>query len=125
MQEHILIDHLHARLRVIAIWEPVYEPDALDPAGARAAINPGFFNDPRAVSFWDPHEISGNWFSQQPLGGLGGGPVVWDAYYAFAAHAHWGQGTPTHLVAAGSSIIGNTDGLERSFVPLLREPSSN
>lgn len=105
---------------MIAIWEPVFAPDASDPATARASINPALFSDPRAVSFWDPHDISGNWFSQQTLGGLGGGPTVWDAYYAFEPSAHWGQGAPSHLVAAGSTIIGSTDPLERSFVPLLR-----
>jgi hypothetical protein len=84
-----------------------------------AHINAALFSDPRATSFWDPHEISGTWFSHQPLGGLGGGPIVWDAYFAFAPSAHWGQTAPTHLVAAGSTIIGNTDALEHSFVPLL------
>jgi hypothetical protein len=120
VREHILTDHPHAKLHVIAIWEPVYAPDASDPSAALTNINPALFNDPRATSFWDPHEISGNWFSHQPLGGLGGGPTVWDAYYAFAPSAHWAQSTLNHLVAAGSTIIGNTDGLEQSFVPLLR-----
>jgi hypothetical protein len=120
VREHILSDHPHAKLHVIAIWEPVYAPDASDPYAARTNINPALFSDPRAVSFWDPHDISGNWFSHQPLGGLGGVPTVWDAYYAFAPSAHWGQTGPTQLVAAGSTIIGNTGALEHAFLPLLR-----
>lgn len=119
MREHILVDHPHAKLRVLAIWEPVFPADASDPTAARTHINRALFSDARATSFWDPHEISGNWFGHQPLGGLGG-TTVWDAYYAFAPSAHWGQDAPHPLLAAGSTIIGNTGALEHAFVPLLR-----
>ena len=98
---------------MIVLWEPMY------PGDAREKIPTAFFTDPRVTSFWDPTEISGRWFGDRPLGGLGGG-IVWDAYYAFAPSSHWGSGAPTHLVAAGSDIIGSTNALEHSFAPLLR-----
>lgn len=97
---------------MIVLWEPMF------PGDARAKIPTEFFTDSRVKSFWDPSEISGRWFGAHSLGGLQG--IVWDAYYAFASPAHWGAGVPTHLVASGSDIIGSTNGLERSFVPLLR-----
>lgn len=96
---------------MIVLWEPMY------PGDARAKIPTAFFTDPRVTSFWDPTEISGRWFGARQFGGLSG--IVWDAYYAFAPPAHWGASTPTHLVAAGSDIIGSTDGLQHRFVPLL------
>ena len=98
---------------MIVLWEPMY------PGDARGKIPTGLFADPRVTSFWDPAEISGRWFGQRPLGGLQDG-IVWDAYYAFAPGARWGTVTgPNRLVAAGSAIIGSTDGLRRAFVPLL------
>lgn len=87
------------------------------PGDARSKIPTAFFTDRRVTSFWDPTEISGRWFGDRALGGLQG--IVWDAYYAFAPPSQWRSGAPTHLVAAGSDIIGNTNGLQHSFVPLL------
>ena len=46
------------------------------------------------------------------------GGVVWDAFLAFGASARW-QTEPSDLLTAGSTIIANTDSLERAFVPAL------
>jgi hypothetical protein len=100
---------------MIVLWEPMY------PGDARNKIPSAFFADPRVKSFWDPTEISGRWFGDHSFGGLQG--IVWDAYYAFAPSAHWGTGVPSHLVAVGSDIIGSTNGLQHSFVPLLSKRS--
>jgi len=100
---------------VFAIWEPMVYGDS------RGAIDKTILDDPRVVSFWDPHKISGTWFGKHTVAGLGGsgGYVVWDAYYAFQASASWRHPEPSGAVAAGSDIIGNTDGLARRFLPLL------
>jgi hypothetical protein len=98
---------------MIVLWEPMY------PGDARSNIPTGLFVDPRVTTFWDPTEISGRWFGARSLGGLQG--IVWDAYYAFAPASRWGPAPPTRLVAAGSDIIGSTDGLEHAFVPLLHD----
>lgn len=102
---------------MIVLWEPMY------PGDARGKIPTGLFaGDPRVTSFWDPTEISGRWLSDHPFAGLGGSGIVWDAYYAFPAGAHWPSNTiPTDAVAAGSDIIGSTDALQRFFVPLLEK----
>jgi hypothetical protein len=104
---------------MIVLWEPMY------PGDARGKIPTGFFaGDPRVTSYWDPTEISGNWLAAHPFAGLGGGGIVWDAYYAFPADARWPADTiPTHAVAAGGDIIGGTDALQRMFVPLLAKRS--
>jgi hypothetical protein len=100
---------------VFAIWEPMLFGDSRD------AIDRTILDDPRVVSFWDPHKISGTWFANHGVAGLGGGGgyVVWDAYYAFRAFASWHRPEPSGAVAAGSDIIGNTDGLTHHFIPLL------
>jgi hypothetical protein len=100
---------------MIVLWEPMF------PGDARSKIPTAYFDDPRVESFWDPTEISGRWFGARAFGGLQG--IVWDAYYAFAPTAHWGTGVPSHLLAAGSDIIGSTNGLQHSFVPLLGKGS--
>lgn len=95
------------------------------PGDARGKIPTGLFSgDPRVTSFWDPTEISGRWLADHPFAGLGGNGIVWDAYYAFPAGAHWTADTiPSDAVAAGSDIIGSTDALQHSFLPLLGKRS--
>jgi hypothetical protein len=84
-----------------------------------AAIDSTILDDPRVISFWDPQRISGTWFANHPLAGLGGGGIVWDAFYAFRPSATWRRAVPTGTVAAGSDIIGDTSGLSRHFIALL------
>jgi hypothetical protein len=87
---------------------------------SRGAIDRKILDDARVVSFWDPQRISGTWFGNHAVAGLGGrGYVVWDAYYAFRRAASWHTPEPRGAVAAGSDIIGNTDALSRFFIPLL------
>jgi hypothetical protein len=57
-------------------------------------------------------------FAARSLGGLGApGSFVWDACFAFAGSARWRE--PFGLLASGSDIIDNTNGLEQHFLPLL------
>ena len=114
VRTNILDKHPHAKLTVFAIWLPMLAGDS------RGAIDRHILDDPRVVTFWDPNRIAGNWFGSHPIGGLGGGGyTVWDAFFGFAGSAHWTT-KPSHAVATGSDIIGNTSALDRSFVPLLR-----
>lgn len=89
---------------------------------SRGAIDNTILDDPRVISLWDPHKISGTWFANHAVAGLGGGgpgDIVWDAYYAFQASASWRRPEPTGAVAAGSDIIGNTGGLAHRSIPLV------
>jgi hypothetical protein len=63
--------------------------------------------------------VVGSWYGYRTIGGLGGGGyTVWDAYYAYDDTASWSD-QASGVVAAGSTIIGTTDGLEQRFLPLL------
>ena len=105
--------HPHAKLTVFAIWLPMLGGDS------RSAWDAHVLDDPRVVSFWDGDRLAGKWFADHPLGGLGSpGNVVWDAYYAFDGHARWRR-APSGVVAAGSDIIDNTEGVSQHFLPLL------
>ena len=98
---------------VYAIWLPIL------PGDSRSAWDKNVLADPRVVSLWDENRIAGRWFADHQTGGLDRpGGVVWDAFLAFDKAAHWQQ-EPSGLVAAASTIIGNTAALERHFIPLL------
>jgi hypothetical protein len=98
---------------VFAIWLPMLAGDSRD------EWDDHVLDDPRVVSLWDGDRLAGKWFGDHPIGGLGApGGVVWDAYYAFRKGSRWERG-PTRVLAAGSDIIDNTDGLVHRFVPLL------
>ena len=113
VRTHILNAHPHAKLTVYAIWLPIL------PGDSRGAWDAHVLDDPRVVSLWDGSRLAGKWIANRSLGGLGGpGNIVWDAYYAFAGNARW-RGEPSGLLAAGSDIIDNTNGLEQHFLPLL------
>ena len=113
VRTHILNAHPHAKLTVYAIWLPIL------PGDSRGAWDAHVLDDPRVVSLWDGSRLAGKWFANRSPRGLGGpGNIVWDAYCAFAGNARW-RGEPSGLLAAGSDIIDNTNGLEQGFLPLL------
>ena len=99
---------------MFVVWLPALVGDS------KSTIDRRVFDDPRVTAFWDGGRVVGNWFARHRVGGLGGqGYTVWDAYYAFRSSARW-NALPNGVVATGSDIIGNTGGLEKRFVPLLR-----
>ena len=114
VRQHILDDHRNASLHVVVVWEPMYPGDTRDDA-----VDSVVFSDPRVTSFWDPHEISGKWFGRRAAHAEEG-LIVWDAFFAFAPSARWSD-PPASVVAASAPIIEGVDGLQRDFVPLLRE----
>ena len=98
---------------MFAVWLPMLAGDS------RSAWDSHVLDDPRVVNLWDGNRIAGRWFADHGTGGIGGpGGVDWDAYFAFPAGSHW-HAQPSGLLAAGSDIIDNTDGLSRHFAPLL------
>jgi hypothetical protein len=89
------------------------------PGDSRRAWDAHVLDDPRVVSLWDGSQLAGRWVANHSIGGLAGpGGVVWDAYFAFGKTSRWG-GEPSGVLAAGSTIIDNTDRLERHFIPVL------
>ena len=87
---------------------------------SRSAWPKDLFDDARVTSLWDGERLSGTWFADHRTGGLGDpGSIVWDAYLAYGPQARW-HGAPTAPLAAGSDIIGNTDGLQQ-FASTLQD----
>jgi hypothetical protein len=87
---------------------------------SRSAWDSNVLNDRRVTEFWDGKRIAGKWFAEKQIGGLGGpGAIVWDAYYAFPSNSTWTR-QPSSVLATGSDIIDNVDGLEENFIPLLQ-----
>ena len=84
---------------------------------ARDAWDTGLLRDPRVRHYWDEKQRLGLYLAGRELGGLGGG-VVWDAFYVFGAHASW-LDAPGPIVAAGSTVIDNTDVFARALVRVL------
>ena len=79
---------------------------------SRGAWDAHVLDDPRVISLWDGSRLAGLWFADHSIGGLGSpGNIVWDAYYAFGRPARW-RSEPTGLLASGSDIIDNTNGLD-------------
>ena len=96
-----------------AIWLPMLAGDS------RSAWDAHVLDDPRVISLWDGDRLAGRWFADHSTGRLGApGDIVWDAYLAFGTSSHW-RSQPNGVLAAGSDIIDNTDGLEQHFIPIL------
>jgi hypothetical protein len=92
------------------------------PGDSRSDVDTGTIDDPRATQLWDGDHVIGRWLADHRTGDLErGGGVVWDAFLGFSPSARW-RAQPTGLLTAGSTIIDNTDALERDFLPLLRGP---
>jgi len=89
------------------------------PGDSRSNWDPSLLDDPRVTQFWDGDRIAGRWLADHRTGGLERpAGVVWDAFLGFAASSRW-HSEPSDLLTAGSTIIANTDSLERAFVPTL------
>jgi hypothetical protein len=92
---------------VYAIWLPMLAGDS------RNAWDAHVLDDPRVVSLWDGSRLAGRWFADHSIGGLGvPGDIV------FGKGSRW-RSEPSGVLASGSDIIDNTNGLEQRFIPLL------
>ena len=55
------------------------------------------------TQYWDGEGITGTYFAETDLGGLGYSGFVYDVYYVFGADAAWGRG-PAPLAASGAPV---------------------
>jgi hypothetical protein len=85
---------------------------------ARDEWDAAVLDDERVAHFWDEERVSGQWLADHETGDLGGGGVVWDAYFLFGPDARWDD-EPTDLRAAGRPIVGETGKLDEAAAPLL------
>ncbi len=82
-------------------------------------IDTHVLDDPRVTNLWDGDRVIGRWLADKRVGSIGEpGNVVWDAYFAFGGESRWTD-VPSGLLAAGSTIIDETDALDTRFIPTL------
>jgi hypothetical protein len=101
-----------ADLGLYVIWLP------MRPADARSEIDTALIDDRRARHYWDTERVTGLWFAEADLGGLGYSGVVWDAYFLFSPQAVWNE-RPTGLLGSGSTVLGEGDKLAAELEPFL------
>jgi hypothetical protein len=70
----------------------------------RGAIDASILDDPRVTQYWDGEGITGTYFADNDLGGLGAAGFVYDVYYVFDGDATW-QESPGPLGASGGPVL--------------------
>ena len=104
MRENILDVETSQDLRVYAVWLNQRVTDDRD------AIDESILDDPRVTQYWDSDGITGTYFADNDLGGLGASGFVYDVYYVFGPDAAW-QNQPESPAAAGGPVLYDGDAL--------------
>ena len=91
-------------LRVYAVWLNQRSTDERD------AIDESTLNDPRVRQYWDPEGVTGTYFAETDLGGLGYSGFVYDVYYVFGGDAAWAD-QPAPLAGSGAPVLYDGDEL--------------
>jgi hypothetical protein len=113
VRSNILDDEPAAKLAVYAVWMPMLGGEE------RSDFDGGPLVEQRVAHFWDQDKVLGRWLADHETGDLGReGGIVWDAYLLFGPDARWEDEAPEPL-AAGATIIGETDELEREAAALV------
>jgi hypothetical protein len=98
VRENILDKEPSKDLRIYAVWLNQRATDARD------EIDKSILADPRVTQYWDGEGITGTYFAENDLGGLGFAGFVYDVYYVFAGDATWAN-EPAPLAASGSPVL--------------------
>jgi hypothetical protein len=98
VRENILDREQSQDLRIYAVWLNQRSTDA------REEIEESILRDPRVTQFWDQDGVTGRYFAETDLGGLGYPGFVYDVYYVFGGGAAW-AGEPAPLAASGSPVL--------------------
>ena len=104
MRENVLDAEPSDDLRVFAVWLNQRVTDE------RGAIDESILADPRVTQYWDGEGITGTYFADADLGGLGAAGFVYDVYYVFGPDAVW-TNQPESPAAAGGPILYEGDAL--------------
>ena len=83
MRENILDKETSKDLRIYAVWLNQRSTDGRD------EIDESILADPRVTQYWDGEGITGTYFAETDLGGLGYSGFVYDVYYVFGSDAAW------------------------------------
>ena len=85
-------------LRVYAVWLNQRSTDARD------TIDASILDDPRVTQYWDGEGITGTYFADADVAGMGYAGFVYDVYYVFGPQAAWGE-DPEPVAAAGGPVL--------------------
>ena len=70
----------------------------------RGEIDASILADERVTQYWDGDGITGTYFAETDLGGLGYSGFVYDVYYIFGPEAAWAA-EPGPLAASGRPVL--------------------
>ena len=98
MRENILEKETSKDLRIYAVWLNQRSTDERD------TIDESTLADPRVAQYWDGSGITGTYFAETDLGGLGFSGFVYDVYYVFGGEAAWSD-QPAPLAASGAPVL--------------------
>jgi hypothetical protein len=80
------------------VWLNQRSTDAAD------TIDATTLDDPRVRQYWDGEGVTGTYFADADLGGLGYAGFVYDVYYVFGPEATWAD-EPAPLVGARVPVV--------------------
>jgi hypothetical protein len=69
----------------------------------RDEIDASILADPRVTQYWDGEGITGTYFAETDLGGLGYPGFVYDVFYVFGPGATWDP-EPAPLAGSGGPV---------------------
>jgi hypothetical protein len=78
---------------------------------SQAAWDPEVLDDARVTQLWDPNQVVGTWLQAQ-------GGAFWDTFLVYGPDTRWAN-EPSGDLASGSPIIGATDDLSSTLLPLI------
>ena len=77
-------------------------------------IDATILDDHRVKQYWDGEGITGTYFADNDLGGLGYAGFVYDVYYVFGRDAAWGD-DPAPLAASGGPVVSEIEELRAAL----------
>jgi hypothetical protein len=98
VRKNILDKEQLQNVRIYAVWLNQRSTDARD------EIDESTLADPSVTQYWDGEGITGTYFADADLGGLGYSGFVYDVYYVFGPAATWID-APGPLAGSGAPVV--------------------
>ncbi|HUQ21493.1 MAG TPA: hypothetical protein VM049_00605 [Gaiellaceae bacterium] len=95
-------------LRVYAVWLNQRSTDARD------EIDASILDDRRVTQYWDGEAVTGTYFADSDVAGMGYAGFVYDVYYVFDPQAAWDE-DPQPVAAAGGPVLYKLDELRAAL----------
>jgi hypothetical protein len=99
VRENILDVQTSDDLRVYAVWLNQRSTDGRD------TIDESILADPRVTQYWDGEGITGTYFAEADVAGMGYAGFVYDVFYVFGPDAAWANDPPAPSGAGGPVLF--------------------